>query len=109
MPTRPFAIHVPDADLADLKERLARTRWPDAIPGTGWDYGADVAYMREFCEYWRTQYTWRKQEAALNQYTGFLTEVDGVDLHYWHVKGKGPKPFPLVLRSEEHTSELQSQ
>ncbi len=97
MPIRPFAIHVPDADLADLKDRLARTRWPDAIPGTGWDYGADVHYMREFCDYWQTQYDWRKQEAALNEYPGFLCEVDGLDLHFWHVKGKGPKPFPLLL------------
>ncbi|MBI2765700.1 MAG: epoxide hydrolase [Chloroflexi bacterium] len=97
MPPRPFSIAVPDADLADLRERLARTRWPDPIPGTGWDYGADVGYMRELCDYWRTAYDWRKHEAALNQYPQFRCEVDGVDLHFWHVRGKGPDPVPLLL------------
>ena len=97
MPPRPFAIHVPDAVLADLRDRLARTRWPDPIPDTGWDYGADVAYVQELCEYWRTSYDWRKHEAALNHYPQFLSTIDGVDLHYWHVRGKGPNPFPLLL------------
>ena len=97
MSARPFSINVPDSVLTDLKERLARTRWPEPIPGVGWDYGADSAYIKELCEYWRTGYDWRKQEAALNQYSGFLSEVDGVDLHFWRVKGKGPKPFPLIL------------
>ncbi|MBI5947152.1 MAG: epoxide hydrolase [Chloroflexi bacterium] len=97
MPPRPFSIHVPDAVLADLRDRLARTRWPDPIPDTGWDYGADVGYIQELCEYWRTGYNWRKHETALNQYPQFLSTVDGVDLHYWHVRGRGPNPFPLLL------------
>jgi microsomal epoxide hydrolase len=97
MPARPFSINVPQSTLADLKARLANTRWPEPIPGVGWDYGADVAYIRELCDYWRTAYDWRKHEAALNQYSQFLCEVDGVDFHFWHVKGKGPNPFPLLL------------
>ncbi len=97
MPPQPFAISVPDAVLDDLRDRLARTRWPDAIPGTGWEYGADVDYVRELCEYWRTGFDWRAREAELNQYPGFLCEVDGVDLHFWHVRGKGPNPMPLLL------------
>ena len=97
MDVRPFSIDVPAADLADLKSRLANTRWPDPVPNTGWDYGADIAYMREFCAYWKDQYDWRKHEAALNAYPQFLCEVDGVDIHFWHVKGKGPNPFPLLL------------
>jgi epoxide hydrolase len=97
MPPRPYEIHVPDSVLTDLKDRLARTRWHEPIPGAGWDYGANVSYIRELCEYWRTGYDWRKQEAALNRYPGFLCEVDGVDLHFWHIKGKGPNPFPLIL------------
>ena len=97
MPPRPFSINVPDAVLTDLKQRLANTRWPDPIPGTGWDYGADIPYIQEVCAYWKDQYDWRKQEAALNAYPQFLCEVDGVELHFWHVKGKGPNPFPLLL------------
>ena len=97
MPPRPFRIHVPDSVLDDLRDRLDRTRWPDAIPDTGWDYGADVAYVRELCDYWRNEYDWRAQEAALNAWPQFLCEVDGVDIHYWHVRGQGPNPHPLLL------------
>ena len=97
MPPRPFNIDVPDATLDDLRARLARTRWPESISDSGWAYGADVAYLRELCEYWRTDYDWRRHEAALNAHPQFLCEVDGVDLHFWHVRGRGPRPFPLLL------------
>ena len=97
MPPRPFAIDVPQATLDDLQQRLATTRWPEPIPGAGWDYGANVEYMRELCTYWRDSYDWRLHEGHLNRFPGFLCEVDGLDLHYWHVKGKGPNPFPLIL------------
>jgi microsomal epoxide hydrolase len=94
---RPFSISVPDSVLIDLRERLARTRWPDAMPGAGWDEGADLGYVQELCDYWRSSYEWRKHEAALNAHPQFMAEVDGVDLHFWHVRGKGPSPFPLLL------------
>ena len=94
---RPFRIDVPDAVLTDLRERLARTRWPEPIPGTEWDYGAKVDTVRDLCEYWRDGYDWRAAEADLNAVPGFLCEVDGVDLHYWHVRGRAPDAFPLLL------------
>ncbi len=97
MPPRPYSIHVPDTVLDDLKDRLARTRWPEPLDDAGWDYGANVAYIRELCDYWRTGYDWRKHEAAINEWPGFLCEVDGVDLHYLVAHGKGPKPYPLML------------
>jgi microsomal epoxide hydrolase len=97
MTPRPFSIDVPQAVLDDLKRRLESTRWPEPIPGVGWEYGAAVTYVRELCDYWRTTYDWRKHEAELNRYPQFLCEVDGVDVQFWHVKGKGPKPFPLLL------------
>ena len=97
MPPRPYKIDVPQPVLNDLNQRLVNTRWPNTLPGVGWDYGADPAYVRELCEYWRTTYDWRKHEAALNAHAGFLSEIDGLDFHFWHVKGKGPNPFPLVL------------
>ncbi len=97
MPPRPFRIEVPGDVLADLRIRLERTRWPVTLPGVGWDYGADPAYVRELCEYWRTTYNWRSHEAALNAHPQFLSTIDGLDIHYFHVRGKGPSPFPLVL------------
>jgi microsomal epoxide hydrolase len=80
--------------LDDLRERLARTRWPEPLEGAEWDYGAKVEVIRELCEYWRDGYDWRAQEAALNAIPGFRAEVDGLDLHFWHVRGGRP---PLLL------------
>ena len=71
---RPFKIEVPEAVLVDLRERLARTRWPDQIPGTGWDYGTELAYLRQLCETWRTAYDWREHETALNRWPQFTTD-----------------------------------
>ena len=97
MTARPFRIEVPDAVLDDLRERLARTRWPEPLPGEPWAHGADIGDVRELCEYWRTKYDWRAQEAALNAYPQFISTIDGLDIHYWHVRGSGPAPMPLVL------------
>ncbi|MGH2633631.1 MAG: epoxide hydrolase family protein, partial [Tepidiformaceae bacterium] len=97
MAVRPFRINVPEAVLDDLHRRLEATRWPDGIPNAGWDYGADPGYIRELCDYWRTSYDWRAREAELNTHSGYLAEVDGVDLHFWHVRGEREGAFPLLL------------
>ncbi|EPX64058.1 Epoxide hydrolase [Cystobacter fuscus DSM 2262] len=97
MTARPHRIHVPDAVLSDLHRRLDATRWPEPLPGGAWERGADVSYVRELCEYWRHRYDWRAHEAALNAFPQFLCEVEGVDLHFLHVRGKGPSALPLVL------------
>ena len=98
MAPRPFRIDVPEAALEDLRDRLARTRWPEPVTGDdGWELGADLAYLRELCAHWRDGYDWRTWEARLNAVPGFLCEVDGVDLHFWHVRGSGPAPMPLLL------------
>ena len=97
MPPTPYRINVADEVLSDLRDRLARTRWPEPLPGDPWERGASVRYIRDLCEYWRTSYDWRAQEAALNAYTQFISNVDGVDFHYWHVRGNGPSPMPLIL------------
>lgn len=94
---RPFRIDVPDAVLADLRERLARTRWPGGIPGSGWRQGADLDYLRALCAYWRDGYDWRAQESRLNRWPQFLATVDGLELHFIHVRGRGPAPQPLLL------------
>ncbi len=97
MTATPFQIEVPDAALTDLRERLARTRWPTEIEGGGWNYGTNRAYLQELCAYWADGFDWRRQEAALNRHDHFLREVDGFRLHYIHAAGQGPDPLPLVL------------
>jgi microsomal epoxide hydrolase len=94
---RPYRIEVDDGVLDDLRNRLGRTRWTEQIDGAGWDYGADISYVRELCEYWRDGYDWRLHEARLNEHPQFICEVDGLDIHFQHVKGKGPNPLPLLL------------
>jgi pimeloyl-ACP methyl ester carboxylesterase len=94
---RPYRIHVPQADLDDLADRLARTRWPDELPGAGWDYGIPLSRVRELVERWRTDYDWRVHEAALNAYPQFVTEIDGQRVHFLHVRSANPDALPLVL------------
>ena len=97
MDVRPFTIAVEDSVLEDLQQRLADTRWPDEIPNTGCDYGSILAYLKELVEHWRTKFDWRAQEAKLNSFSHFKSEVDGLDIHFIHEKGKGPNPIPLVI------------
>jgi microsomal epoxide hydrolase len=94
---RPFKIEVPDAAIADLRGRLTQTRWPDQIPGTGWEYGTELAYLRGLCDYWQMQYDWRAQEAALNRWPQFTTDVDGERLHFIHARSKHADAFPLLI------------
>ena len=69
MSIQPFKIEVPDAELDDLKARLGRIRWPGEIRDSGWSYGTNLDYLKQFCDYWRDRFDWRAQEAALNRYT----------------------------------------
>jgi pimeloyl-ACP methyl ester carboxylesterase len=94
---RPYRIAVPEADLVDLRERLGRTRWPDELPGVGWDYGIPLDYVKELVEYWRTRYDWRAHEERLNRYPQFTTEIDGANVHFLHVRSPEPEAFPLVM------------
>ncbi|MFC5744990.1 epoxide hydrolase family protein [Actinomadura rugatobispora] len=92
-----FRAQVPQADLDDLAGRLARTRWPDELPGVGWDHGIPLARTRELAEYWRTGYDWRAQEARLNEFPQFTTEIDGANVHFYHVRSPEPDALPLIL------------
>ncbi len=94
---KPFQIHIPDAALSDLNERLARTRWPDAIPGSGWTYGLDLDYMREIRDYWMHRFDWRRCEAEWNRLPHYRFEADGMGVHFMHVRGRGPAPLPIIL------------
>jgi epoxide hydrolase len=93
----PFRIEVPDEVLDDLEDRLGRTRWPDQIPGTGWDYGTDRTYLQELCTYWRDEYDWRTHEARLNAFDQFVTEIDGQRIHFLHARSPEEGAMPLLL------------
>jgi epoxide hydrolase len=93
----PFRIDIPDAELAELRERLLRTRWPDAEPVGDWSQGVPLAYLRDLCEYWATAYDWRATERRLNAYPQFRTEIDGVGIHFLHVHSPHEHALPLVL------------
>jgi epoxide hydrolase len=101
MPTepaiQPFRIDIPQADLDDLKARLDRTRWPDQLPGVGWDYGIPLDYVRELAGYWRTSYDWRVHEQRLNEFPQFTTVIDGQTIHFLHVRSSEQDALPLII------------
>jgi pimeloyl-ACP methyl ester carboxylesterase len=97
MHIEPFRIQVPDAVLADLRERLARTRFPDEVRDSGWTYGTNLAYLRELVGYWRERYDWRAEEARLNRFRHFRARVGDLAVHFIHERGVGPAPLPLVV------------
>jgi pimeloyl-ACP methyl ester carboxylesterase len=93
----PFRIEIPESDLDDLRDRLARTRWPDQLAGVGWSHGIPLDYLRQLAEYWRTTYDWRARENELNAHPQFKTTIDGQTVHFLHVRSPEPDALPLVL------------
>jgi pimeloyl-ACP methyl ester carboxylesterase len=93
----PFRIDVPETELTDLRDRLRRTRWPDEEPVADWSQGVPLAYLRELCEYWATEYDWRATERRLNALPQFRTEIDGVGIHFLHVRSPHENALPLIL------------
>ena len=93
----PFRVEIPQADLDDLHDRLARTRWPDELPGVGWSRGVPLGYLQDLAGYWRDGYDWRGQEARLNQLPQFTTEIDGQRIHFLHVRSPEPDALPLIV------------
>ena len=94
---QPFTLTIPDTAIADLRVRLALTRFPDQAPGEPWQFGTDVTWLRDLVRYWHDRFDWRAQEAALNAFPQFKVALAGIDLHYLHVPGVGPNPAPLLL------------
>jgi microsomal epoxide hydrolase len=93
----PFKIHVSDAVLTDLKERLERARFPDELEGANWAYGTNLAYLKQLVGYWRTTFDWREQERRLNRFEQFKTNIDGLDIHFIHRRSKQPNALPLLM------------
>jgi pimeloyl-ACP methyl ester carboxylesterase len=93
----PFRVEVPEARLRDLRERLAGTRWPEAETVGDWSQGVPLAYLQELCRYWADGYDWRATEARLNRLAQFRTTLDGLGIHFVHVRSPVPSALPLVL------------
>lgn len=94
---RPFRIALPETDLADLTERLHRTRWPERECVPDWSQGAPLAYVQDLAGYWADEYDWRAREARLNSFDQFLTEIDGLDIHFIHQRSENPDALPLLI------------
>lgn len=94
---RPFRVHFPDDALADLKRRIAATRWPDKEIVPDQSQGVQLATVQKLARYWGTEYDWRKCEAKLNALPQFITEIDGVDIHFIHVRSKHPNALPMIV------------
>jgi pimeloyl-ACP methyl ester carboxylesterase len=94
---RPFSVTVPEQVLDDLKLRFAQTRWPDEITDSGWNYGTNLSYIKELTAYWQHIFDWRKVEHEINAYPNFMAEIDGLEVHFMHIKGKGKQSIPLII------------
>ncbi|MEV6845706.1 epoxide hydrolase family protein [Actinoplanes sp. NPDC051411] len=94
---RPFTVSIPDSEVDDLRQRLARTRWPDRETVGDWSQGARLENTKSLVHYWEHSYDWRRFESELNRFPQFLTEIDGLDIHFIHVRSKNPHAMPLVL------------
>jgi pimeloyl-ACP methyl ester carboxylesterase len=96
-PIRPFQAHIPQKEINDLRQRLKMTRWPDRETVKDQTQGAQLAKMKALVAYWGAGYSWRKAEAKLNAYPQFTTKIDGIDIHFIHVKSKHPNALPLII------------
>ena len=96
---QPFQIEVPETDLRDLGERLARTRWPESETVGDWSQGVPLVYLKELCDYWAEQYDWRATESRLNALPQFRTVIDGLGIHFLHVRSPHPDALPLGSRT----------
>jgi pimeloyl-ACP methyl ester carboxylesterase len=97
MAISPFKVHVPEAHLTDLKERLARTRFPDEIVNSAWTYGFDSGYLRSLRDYWMNRFDWRRQEQDWGGLPHFQAEIQGLKIHFIHVRGAGKRPLPIIV------------
>src|SRR5713226_6741694 len=92
-----FESVVSDEAVADLKKRIAATRWPEFLEGVGWSYGADQEFFRNIAAYWLEGFDWRAQETEWKRIPQFLFTHEGTRIHFCHLKGKGNRPLPLLL------------
>ncbi|MFG1732550.1 epoxide hydrolase family protein [Paenibacillus sp. 843] len=94
---RPFNMNIPQRNIDELRARLAQTRWPSQLPGAGWNRGIPVAYLKELVEYWQNEYDWREYEQQLNAFPQFITDIEGQQIHFLHVRSPEPDALPLIM------------
>src|SRR5580765_2383972 len=94
---RPFHLSTPEAELTELRRRINATRWPDRETVTDASQGVQLAFLHALAQYWATEYDWRKVEAKLNSYPNFLTEIDGLDIHFMHIRSEHENALPLIV------------
>jgi pimeloyl-ACP methyl ester carboxylesterase len=94
---RPFKIHIPDKEVINLRKRIQETRWPEKETVSDQSQGVPLATMQKLVDYWATDYDWRKGEAKLNDLPQFVTTIDGLDIHFIHVRSKHPNALPLII------------
>lgn len=92
-----FKCHISQAAIEDLTIRIGQTRWTDEIKDSGWVYGANLSYIRELADYWLNKFNWRKVEDEINQYPNYIAEIDGIKVHFLHIKGTGKISVPLII------------
>src|SRR5882762_7680833 len=97
MTVQRFDVPYSEAAVEDLRQRLVRTRWPDQIPGSHWDYGVSLDYMKEICQYWKDEFDWKRQIAKMSAFHHYRYTSRGVGIHFIHERGKGPAPIPLIM------------
>lgn len=97
MEITPFKINIPQDEVDALRNRLSNTRWAPELDNEDWSYGVNGTYLRELTSYWAHEFNWRAQEARINAFPQFRTKIDGVQIHFIHVRGKGPNPVPIIL------------
>ncbi|CAK0786968.1 hypothetical protein CVIRNUC_010182 [Coccomyxa viridis] len=90
-------VHVAEEDIADLKQRLNKTRWPDELEGVDWDYGVPKAYIKELAHYWETSFDWRQAESMINTFANYEMDVNGIALHFVHERSSDPNAIPLIF------------
>jgi hypothetical protein len=93
----PFTYRASDEALIDLRSRLEQTRWPEGGTGTGWDQGPPLKKLQNLVAYWRSNYDWRRCETELNRWSQFKTTVDGLGIHFIHVRSRHPNALPIIL------------
>src|SRR5215831_14918403 len=94
---RPYKVDIPPSVINRILARVKSTRLPDRLDSADWRYGANWNYVKSLADYWVSQFDWKKAQANLNRYPQFLAKVEDYDIHFYHVKGRGPKPLPLIL------------
>ena len=94
---RPFEIDIGDSEIADLHHRLQRTRWPEAEVVADWSQGIPLAYLQDVCEYWATGYDWNRCQTRLNSKPNYLTSIDGLDIHFQHIRSPHSGALPMII------------